>query len=74
MTAKSPQSIKAAQAKQSIMFPQGEDLPLFTGQAPTAVVRPFVPQESFTLPSLIDLRPKLKGAESKAGNKEQGPS
>ena len=54
------------------MFPQGEDLPLFTGQAPTAVVRPFVPQESFTQPSLIDLRPTLKGAEPKPEDKKPG--
>ena len=63
MSAKTQQN---GASRQSTMFPQGEDLPLFTGQAPTTVERPFVPQESFTQPSLIDLRPTLKGAEPKS--------
>ncbi len=71
MTAKTQQ---ARTSRQSIMFPQGQDLPLFTGQAPTAVVRPFIPQESFTQPSLIDLRPTLKGAEPKPNEEKRGPS
>ena len=62
MSAKSPQSTKTAQARQS----------LFTGQAPTALVRPFIPQETFTQPSLIDLRPTLKGAEQKPEDKKPG--
>ena len=72
MSAQSPQATKTGQARQSIMFPQGEDLSLFTGQAPTAMVRPFVPQETCTQPSLIDLRPTLKGAEPKPEDKKPG--
>jgi hypothetical protein len=44
------------------MFAQGEDLPLFTGQPLTAVVRAFKPQDVWKQPSLIDLRPTFKGA------------
>jgi hypothetical protein len=47
--------------RQAVMFAQGEDLPLFTGQAPTAVERSFNPQDVWKQPSLIDLRPTFKG-------------
>ena len=63
---------QASTSRQSIMFPQGEDLPLFTGQVPTAVVRPFNPQEVHSQPSLIDLRPTLKGAEPKPEDEKPG--
>lgn len=45
MTTRKQTTTQAGPTRQSVVGPQGEDLPLFTGQAPTAVERPFQPQE-----------------------------
>lgn len=74
MSARNQTTTQAGRSGQSIMFVQGEDLPLFTGQAPAAVVRPFIPQETVTQPSPIDLRPTLKGADAKPQHKKPGRS
>ena len=58
--------------RQTIMFAQGEDLPLFTGQAPTAVERSFCPQDVWKQPSLIDLRPTFKGTPAFADTLDAG--
>lgn len=43
----------------SLMFTEGEDLPIFTGQAPFADITRFDPQEVVTLISMFDMRPQF---------------
>jgi hypothetical protein len=38
------------------MFPDGDDLPLFTGALVSPTDKPFVPKQAHKQPSLLDIR------------------
>ena len=41
------------------LFPDGDDLPLFTGAPVRVEIKPFNPQPTSSQPALFDLRPQF---------------